>query len=231
MAQQIYIYIDDSGVLSRAERSGYFVYAGYVFVGKDMKDVAARKYRAAEKKIREAHSVTGEIKAYGSKPNVRRWMYNVLREYDSLSMEVQIGCVYDSILEDKKSICRYKDYVLKLGIKNKLNEMIQTGAISPKADTELHVFIDEQLTASNGYYDLSSSIKEELKHGIANYNYSLFHPPIFHGQLMVNVQFCESCNHTLIRGSDFLANRMWNAIVHNKLEWLEKPKHASLTLP
>lgn len=75
---------------------------------------------------------------------------------------MEIKQVYASILSNKKAICRYKDYVLKRCVKAKLQELIKKGILKDDEDITIEVNIDEQLTATNGYYSLRDSIKEEL---------------------------------------------------------------------
>ena len=52
-----------------------------------------------------------------------------------------------NILEKKKSRCRYKDYILKLCVKRKLQELISRGIIKSDEDIIIEICIDEQLTA------------------------------------------------------------------------------------
>ena len=166
MEKQIFFFFDDSGVLHKNEQSGYFVYAGYVFLGRENLDSAKRKYIHANKEIKKATGMSGELKAAGLKPKYKRSLFNSVKAYESLSVAVNISKVYDHILAEKKSICRYKDYILKICIKAKLVEFIERGALSASDDVDIFVYIDEQLTATNGYYDLRDSIREELQYGI-----------------------------------------------------------------
>lgn len=154
--QSVYFFFDDSGVLHRKESSGFFVYAGFVFTSREDLDNAKRKYINANKKIKATLCVdkNTELKASMLVPKHKRALLNSILDYQSLSATVDIGRVYDYILNDKKSICRYKDYVLKRSVKTKLQELIRIGEIDPNGDICLQISIDEQLTATNGYYDL-----------------------------------------------------------------------------
>ena len=124
---------------------------------------------------------------------------------------MEISRVYDHILADKKSICRYKDYILKRCVKNKLKRLITDGHISKDEDITISIYIDEQLTATNGYYDLRDSITEELQHGIANFDYGIRHPHVFDSKVTVNIQYCDSSTNYMIQASDILANRIWTS--------------------
>lgn len=143
MSQEVIFFFDDSGILHRKEPSGYFVYAGYVFTGKEEIEAAKRKYVNANVKLKEALSRNDELKACTLKPKHRRALYNSVKCYDSVAAIVEIPKVYDSILEDKKSICRYKDYVLKRCIKSKLEQMVMEDELSRNKDIKITVFIDE----------------------------------------------------------------------------------------
>ena len=107
----------------------------------------------------------------------------MLKAYESMSLIVRIEHVYESILSDIKSICRYKDYILKLLIKEVLKACIRSDKISSMKSVRIYINIDEQLRSTNGIYNLEDTIYEELKHGIVNYNYGKVHEPIFYGDV------------------------------------------------
>ena len=143
----------------------------------------------------------------------------------------EINRIYSYILSDKKSICRFKDYMLKRCIRAKLEEFIRQGKISDKDDIFIQIFIDEQLTATNGYYSLRDSIIEELQHGVNNFDYGTFHPPVFHSNVDVAIRYCDSSKYYLIQASDILANRIWNSFKSGNQKMREKASHTSLTFP
>ena len=231
MGQKIYFFFDDSGVLHKNHPIHYFVYAGFVFENKETKNGASRKYRNAVKKIRTTTKREDEIKSFGSEKQHKRSLYNVLRSEQSLSAVVDIPRVYDNILSSKKSIHRYKDYVLKRLVKSKLLEMIAIGTINPNENIEIFVYVDEQATATDGFYSLRDSIFEEVKRGISNYDYGTFHEPIFSKNVEVTVEFCDSKHNYLIQASDILANRIWTSYVSNKVELRNIPNHNHLLFP
>lgn len=209
--QEVIFCVDDSGVLHKNEPSGYFVYAGFVFTDRKTLNSAKRKYIHANKALKEALGRTDELKAANLKPKQKRSLFNSVKEYDSIAAVVEISRVYDHILADKKSICRYKDYALKRCVKNKLERLLVDGAISKDKDVKLSIYIDEQLTATNGYYDLRDSIMEELQYGIVNFNYGIRHPHLFDANVTVDIQYCDSSQNYMIQASDILANRIWTS--------------------
>lgn len=231
--QNVYFFFDDSGVLHRKEQSGFFVYAGFVFTSREELDGAKRKYINANRKIKSSLGVdkNTELKASMLVPKHKRALLNSILEYQSLSATVDIRRVYDYILNDKKSICRYKDYVLKRSIKRKLQELIRIGEIDQNRDIHLQISIDEQLTATNGYYDLRDSISEELQHGIINFDYGIVHPNLFNCHVKVDIRYCESKNNFLIQASDIIANRIWTSYCVQNPSLRRLPNHTALTFP
>lgn len=231
ITKQVFFFFDDSGVLHKNEQSGYFVYAGYVFSSRDDLDSAKREYIHANQEIKKATGLSGELKAARLKAKHKRSLFNSVKKYESLSAVVNISRLYDHILAEKKSICRYKDYILKLCIKNKLLELISKGVLNDSDDVDIFVYIDEQLTATNGYYDLRDSIREELQHGIANWDYGVIHPKVFNGTVKVFIEYCESKNNYLIQASDIIANRIWTSYRINNPQLRQIPNHKALTFP
>ncbi len=231
MVQEIYFYFDDSGVLHPSNNTGIFVYAGYVFLNKSDKESAKRKYRSLVKKIQISLNMVDELKACKLKNSHKRALYNVMKVYESVSLVVKVNHVYKSILSHVKSICRYKDYILKLLIKEKLKTCIQCNKLDKMKSVRIYINIDEQLRATNGVYNLEASIYEELKHGIINYDYGKVHKPIFYGEVEVIVKYCESKHDYLIQASDILANRIFTSYRDEKIELSNIDNHKRLIFP
>lgn len=208
-----------------------FVYAGYVFESRETLDNAKREYRNLVKNIQRSLGRTDELKAFGLEAKHKRSLYNVLRQKESLGVIVDIEQIYESILESPRSICRYKDYILKRAIKSKVKCLIDQQVIDPSNDIFLDISIDEQLTATDGIYGLQESIKEELQFGINNYNYGMFHKPLFSANVYVQVKYCESRTNYMIQACDILANRIFCSYRSNKPELRKMPNHVNLTFP
>ena len=225
MVQEIYFYFDDSGVLHPSNDTGIFVYAGYVFLSKSDKESAKRKYRSLVKKIQTSLNMMDELKACKLKNSHKRALFNVLKAYESMSLIVRIEHIYESILSDINSICRYKDYILKLLIKEVLKACIHSDKISSMESVRIYINIDEQLRSTNGIYNLEDTIYEELKHGIVNYNYGKVHEPIFYGDVEVKVKYCESKHDYLIQASDILANRIFTSYRDKQVELRKLDNH------
>ena len=113
----------------KMNRVGIFLYAAMCFCNVNDRDIVKRKYINANKKIRQATGKTGELKASVLEAKYKRALFNSTRSYESVSAAVNLSRIYDHILEKKKSRCRYKDYILKLCVKRKLQELISRGII------------------------------------------------------------------------------------------------------
>jgi len=224
-------FFDDSGVFHKTESSGYFVYAGYVFFNMNDSDSAKRKYKKALSELKKSVDLEGEFKASSLNAKHKRSLHNSVREFDSLSIAVKLDRVYDHIINDKKSRGRYKDYILKRGIKSKLSEALKYERINADDDINLFIYIDEQQTATNGYYSLEASIKEELQYGIHNFDYGITHNRILNGAINVKVEYCDSKSNYLIQASDILANRVRASYFNNNQKLREIPNHSILTFP
>ncbi len=233
MAQEIFFYLDDSGVLHKNAEERYFVYAGYVFLSKKEKDSALAKYRWAVRKVKrdDDGEKDDEIKAFRAKIKTKRFLVTQLKNFESVSCIVDKSRVYESILSAKKSIHRYKDYCIKRAAKAKLEDLICRGVIDPSVETKVRFFIDNQPTSTDGVYNLRESIREEFRNGIANFDYGSMYPPIFRGKLEICTTFCDSKKHYLIQASDMLANNIFIRKNYNAEVFHKQKHHTEILLP
>ena len=229
--QTIYFYFDDSGVLHPTNTSNRFVYAGYFFFSKDEVDNARRKYRTLVRQIQTKLKTKDELKASRLSFKYKNKLYNVMKNCNSLYIVVNIDKVHSNILVSPRSICRYKDFILKLGVKKVVKKYIDKQIINPDEDITIHVNVDEQLTATDGIYGLEESIKEELQYGIINYAYDRFYHPLFNSEVTVHVKYCESKNNFMIQAADILANRVFVSYRDAKPELRNIPNNSTLTFP
>lgn len=232
--QIVSIYLDDSGVFTTGNNSKFFVYGGYSFTNDRDRLTAKSIYKRRVNEIRRSLGLTNgdELKAAVLSPQHKRSLFEVVKQYNSIDVAVCLENVYPSILENKLAVHRYKDYVLKRLVKAEVERLISSGDVDPYRSAELRVYIDQQHTSTDGYYTLSESISEELNHGINNFNYGMFYPPLFKAPVKVRIQFCDSAHDYLIQASDILANRIFTAYNYS-LPKLTKdiPFHTHLDLP
>ena len=212
MAQEVFIYLDDSGTLHKHANGQYFIYAGYILLSKKEKDKALSTYRSAVKKCNHSNE---ELKAFGAKGKTKRYLVSALKDCESFSCVVDKNRVYSSIMDNKKSIHRYKDYCIKRATKQKLLSLINRKMINPNEPIILRFFVDNQPTSTDGIYNLRESIREELSSGIANFDYGVIHEPIFHNTVEVFTSFFFFLYHYLIQASDMLANCIFTKYNYN----------------
>ncbi len=232
--QNISVYLDDSGVFSQNSGHNYFIYAGYLFLNNDDRIAAKESFKSVSLSIKRelGMAMEDELKAAGLKIKHKRSLYNSVKRFDSLSATVKLDEIKQAIMDNKLSIHRYKDYVLKRMIKAKIESLIAAGKIDNSQPVWLRIYIDQQHTSTNGYYKLSDSIREELIHGIRNFDYGIFYSPILFADFKLNIEFCDSAKNYLIQASDILANRLWYGRNFDRPKlYTNIPSHKDILLP
>lgn len=239
--QTIYINMDDSGVLVKGRISEpVFVYGGIVFLSKDEKDNFIRQYSSLVNKIKPkycsdfqlntsletnyclTHSKDDclykcpELKSSVLEPSDKRRFLNLIKKYNCSVAVVDNSRIYDRIVCNKASRGRFKDYVTKRLIKEIVKQLISENKINPEIPVKLILNLDEQTTKSNGYYDLKSSIIEELQYGITNYNYDTYFTPTLN-EVSVSVRHQNSYNSLSVQAADLIVGE----IRHKRIEFLE----------
>ena len=220
MQQEIYINMDDSGKLSTHEQ--VCVYGGLIFLSKKDKDKFITQYRSIIKSIRckyckkECNHKCPEIKNTNILPTDKRRLMNYIKKYCVIALVINNNLVYDHILESKGAKGRFIDYALRRVIKESVKNLIKNHEVNAYQNTKLIINIDEQSTKNNGYYNLKDGLYEELKHGIANYNYGGIITPIIHGDFTLSLCYQNSANSYVVQAADLLAG----TIRHKSLEAL-----------
>lgn len=210
----VYFFIDDSGVFDFEKNEEYFLYCGYMIIGNQNKDNLLRKYNSVRDEIAKEYPNEKEIKGRIFNKNIGHELRDQLRLYKvmksdycySLILKVNNKDIYSYILRDKKSKTRYKNYALKMMIKEALQQALKDGAVE---DTLLNIkiLVDEEGQLTNGIYDLEESVRSELFHGVQNFDYGTFYEPLFHNQKSsVKVTYCRSEVVRPVQTADILAN-------------------------
>ena len=220
----IFVYGDESGVFDHVHND-YFVFGGLIFLDKNARDTQYRKFISAERKIAPLYSKAGqhsELKAARLKGKHKAGLFRSTNGCIRYAMVIDQKRVHKNIFSDKKSKQRFLDYVYKVGLKRTFEVLIDEDALDPSAVDHIHIRFDEHTTATNGRYELREGIEEEVKRGTFNYNFNVFHEPIFpdmSGQ--IELTFKDSKNDALIRASDIIANHVFYKTRMNALEDLE----------
>lgn len=228
----LFIYSDESGVFDKAHNK-FFVFGGLVFSSKDARDVAARKYIAAEKviRIRENFIADNEVKATTISNADKGKLYRSLNQVQKFGVVVDQARVLDSIFSSKKSKQRYLDYAYKIAVKRKFEVLISRGLLNRDKVEGLYFCVDEHTTATDGLYELRESLEQEFKYGTYNWNFSTFFPPIFPNLKEVNVRFCNSSKVTLVRASDIVANKLFFAAKTGTVDQIKSDNFNIVRLP
>ena len=200
--QNIYINMDDSGRLTDEPEEKSFVYGGIYFLSVEEQNKFINMYKNIVNQIKVKYCTffyfddqitkdfcykhnynkckykCPELKSNNLKYADRKRLLKFIKKYSTSVVIVDNLKVHKNILQDKASKGRFKDYVIKRLVKEIIQNLVKENKINPNNPVNIILNLDEQTTVSNGYYDLKSSIKEELQYGIYNYNYSSFVLPI-----------------------------------------------------
>lgn len=81
--------------------------------------------------------------------------------------------VNSSIMNDKDSRGRYRDYTQRIIIKKVIDRLIKDNKIDPNLPVKLIIRIDQQATATNTNRAFVKDIEEELVLGMTNLEYNI----------------------------------------------------------
>ena len=213
------MYGDESGVFDKAHNE-FFVFGGIILFGKDARDSLYRQFIAAERKIASACGMGGvELKACKLSNKHKASLFKLAGKAYRYGFVVDQARVMDTIFLEKKSKQRYLDYVYKVGLKKVIDGLISVGEADRDAVDGIFIRFDEHSTATNGRYELREGIESEFKRGTHNFEFGIFHPPIFPGMKgPIDLEFRDSASDALIRASDIVANRVWHHAVSGTLD-------------
>lgn len=237
--QEIYINMDDSGVLHTNEKC--CIYGGIVFVGKSNQDDFGRKYKRilnqinccyCNKKKANCNHNCPEIKDTNIFSNHKRWLFNLIKKEECFAVVINNSKINKNIMDDKNSRGRYRDYAQRRIIKNAIKNLINNGKIDPNLPVKLIVRIDQQGTSTNTNRDFVDDIKKELKEGMINSEYNMTHKPIIFSDLEIDLMYVLSHRHISIQASDFIAGETRRIILSetDSLEVLKKLDYLDSTL-
>lgn len=230
--QTIYINMDDSGRLIKGEANELvFVYGGVFFLSLKEQENFSRKYKSLVnilkpkycKSLKEDYSIDRtfcishsfqsckydcpELKSNMLQPKDRRRLLNFIKKYDTSVAVISNHKLKDYIFDNKASKGRYKDYIIKREVKKIIENLISQNRINSQQPVKIFLNLDEQSTVSNGYYDLASSIKEELQFGIINYDYGISFPPIL-SSVEIKIKYQNSYYNYPVQAADLLVGEV-----------------------
>lgn len=214
----IFVYSDESGVFDKVHND-YFVFGGLIFVGKEEKDIQARKYLNAEKTIRLSgkYGKRDELKASYISNKDKGKLYRSLNSCIKFGAVIHQNNVNNNIYAHKKSKQRYMDYVFKIALKRAMEQLIDKNIIGVENVENIRIFCDEHTTATDGRYELRESLEQEFKIGTFNFKCMKYYKPIFPNMGNIDLKFCDSKSVHLVRAADIVANRMYHHAVAGNL--------------
>lgn len=206
----IFVYSDESGVFDKVHND-YFVFGGLIFLSKEAKDVFSRKYLHAEQVLKKSkkYNDNQELKACKISNADKNKLFRSTNNTYRFGVIVNQKSVLDNIFNSKKDKQRYLDYVYKRAVKDAFKDLISHKVTNPNEVENIHFFIDEHTTATNGRYELRESLEQEFRFGTYNANYSIYFPPILPNAKNIELCFCDSNSKPLIRAADIIANRIY----------------------
>lgn len=211
--QEIYIYMDDSGKMSHADKC--CSYGGIYFKNRQDRDNFKRQYLSiinskkcdfCQKEKISCDKKCPEIKSHTTNSKFRRRIVNLIKNsknVNSYATTIYTRNIPSDILNVKHSRGRRTDYYQKRIIKEIIKKLISEKAIDPYKKIKMVIRIDESPRATNGIYNLEASIIEELVYGITNFDYGCTFPPIIFGGLDLDLKYVDSKKETLVQASDF----------------------------
>ncbi|QJG66291.1 DUF3800 domain-containing protein [Mycoplasma phocoeninasale] len=219
----IFVYSDESGVFDQ-KHNHYFVFGGLIFLEKKNRDEYSRIYSGAERQIKAKHGYdkNKELKANILSQNEKGRLFKLLNNCYKFGVVIDQLAVNSKIFNDKKSKQRYLDFAYKIAIKKAFEELIKTKIISPNDVKNIHFFVDEHTTATNGKYELRESLEQEFKIGIINYEYNKYFEPIFEKLNSLDLSYVNSSSNLLIRAADIVANRIYSFCQKKLINKLKK---------
>lgn len=227
----IFVYSDESGVFDKFHNE-VFVFGGVIFLSKEDKDLASRKYIRAEKTLRAngEHESKQELKACKITHKEKSKLYRSLNSVIKFGAIIDQKKILDKIMLDKKSKQRYLDFAYKIALKRAFENMIKSKMINSQEVDNLYVFVDEHTTATNGKYELREALEQELKNGTWNFEYQIYYAPVFPNLKSLELKFCNSESTTLVRAADIVANKLYYKAV-TKQDSIEQEKLYITKLP
>ncbi len=214
--QIIYISLDDSGKLNNNEK--YLVYAGLFFT--DKKEL--EKFKAIYKTIRnqiskkKQYKDIDELKGFTLESKDRLRLLRFIYKYSTAGLIVDNSQITkQDILISKDARGRYRDYIIKLLVKDIVIDLINNKKINPYQPVSLIINMDQESAKTNGRYRLDEGIYEELVKGIINFNYGFKTTPILFSSLIVKIYTQNSKDSIIIQASDIIANNIWRTIMRN----------------
>lgn len=212
--QLLYVSLDDSGKLNKKEK--YLVYAGLFFTNKKELERFKAVYKSIRNNIakKDIYQNIDELKGHTLESKDRLRLLRYIYKFNTAGLIVDNSQITKKdILISKNTKGRYRDYVIKLLIKDIIIHLIKEGKLNPHKKLTLIINMDQESSKTNGKYKLDEGIYEELIKGIINYNYGFTSIPILFNELTIKIYSQNSKDSIIIQASDLIANNIWRNMI------------------
>ncbi|MEF2663015.1 MAG: DUF3800 domain-containing protein [Bacilli bacterium] len=212
--QLLYVSLDDSGKLNKKEK--YLVYAGLFFTNKKELERFKAVYKSIRNNIakKDIYQNIDELKGHTLESKDRLRLLRYIYKFNTAGLIVDNSQITKKdILISKNAKGRYRDYVIKLLIKDIIIHLIKEGKLNPHKKLTLIINMDQESSKTNGKYKLDEGIYEELIKGIINYNYGFTSIPILFNELTIKIYSQNSKDSIIIQASDLIANNIWRNMI------------------
>lgn len=212
--QLLYVSLDDSGKLNKKEK--HLVYAGLFFTNKKELERFKAVYKSIRNNIakKDIYQNIDELKGHTLESKDRLRLLRYIYKFNTAGLIVDNSQITkEDILISKNAKGRYRDYVIKLLIKDIIIHLIKEGKLNPHKKLTLIINMDQESSKTNGKYKLDEGIYEELIKGIINYNYGFTSIPILFNELTIKIYSQNSKDSIIIQASDLIANNIWRNMI------------------
>lgn len=215
----IYAFGDEPGTFDPLHYEHY-AFGGLIFLEREAKDSALRKYLAAERAIAGEYPRATELKASALSPKHKLSLFRATDRAARFAVVIRQELVDQRIVARKKVRQRYLDYAFRSGIESWIASSVEGGLLPVEAIDDLLVTFDNHKTATYGRYELQESLAEDLKDGIVTRGGG-FIEPSYPDMGDVRVKFTDSRANALVRATDIIANVALHKALEGKLADLE----------
>lgn len=235
--QEIYINMDDSGVLHPNEKC--CVYGGIIFTSKYSQDNFIRKYKKILNSIKckYCHSdiskcshICPEIKDTNIQAQHKRWIWNLIKKEKCFAVIINNTKINPSIMDNKISRRKFRDYSQRIIIKKIIERLVKDSDINPNLPLKLIIRIDQQANTPDENKKFIDTLSKELTECNLESNNKIITKPILSSKLNIDLKYVLSHKHVSIQASDFIAGETRRIFLSNYDESIMNKKLSYLDI-
>lgn len=222
---KLYFAIDDSGKIEDPHPCS--LYAGILFLSESAREEFLGDYADLVKSMRcsycrsakkDCENDCPELKSCNIRMADRKTLLKRIRQEFCFAAVADKARITDIDLKSRQVKRRFLDYSVKMALKSVLRKLLRDHVIDKEDEISLEIHMDRESIVSCGFYDLESSIREELTRGMLKNR--VFYHPILKGDTNVSVTYVDSKESFDVQGADILAGTIRKRLL--KSESLEE---------